>query len=96
MGSQTGLEVTLTIPPEVYAQVQQVAAKEDRNLDEFLQALIVEGLDNHLSTRQIFEAISRSYQGRLQQEGKLGQSREEVLRDLQELREQVADELYPN
>jgi len=96
MDSQTGLEVMLTISPEVYAQVQQVAAKEDRKLDEFLQALIVEGLDNHLSTRQIFEAIARSYQGRLQQEGKLGQTREEVLRDLRELREQVANELYPN
>ncbi|WP_448571262.1 hypothetical protein [Trichothermofontia sp.] len=70
--------------------------KEDRDLDEFLQALIVESLDNHLSTRQIFAAIAKSYQGRLQEEGKRGQWREEVLRDLRELREQVADELYPN
>lgn len=87
--------VTLQIPKGIYQQASQTAAHEQRKLEDLLGLLIVEGLYVHATVKQSLELVSAQYRDRLAQEGKLDQSPEEVLQDLRTLREQVANELYP-
>jgi len=57
-------------------------------------ALVAQGLAAHGTVRQLFEQASALYRARLAREGKLGQSSEEVLKELRDVREQIASELY--
>ncbi len=88
-------QVTLLIPEAVYQQAAQTASDEQRGVEELLGLLIVEGLTAHSTTRQIFEWVSGQYCDRLSQSGKHNQSSEEVMQELQNLREHIAHELYP-
>ena len=87
--------VTLQIPKGIYQQASETAAHEQRQLEELLGLLIVEGLYVHTTVQQSLELVSAQYRDRLDQEGKLDQSPAEVLQELGDLREQVANELYP-
>ncbi len=89
------VQVTLTLPKDIYERAAQVAVSEQRQLQDLLSALVTEGLDAHLTVREIFEHVSGQYRARLAQEGKLHQSPDEVLQELRDLREQIASELYP-
>lgn len=89
------VQVTLTLPKEVYDRVAHIAAGEQAPLEELLRVLVAEGLDAHASVRELFENVSARYRDRLSREGKRDQSADEVLRELRAVREQVADELYP-
>jgi hypothetical protein len=89
------VEVTLTLPRGVYERVAHAAACERRQLEELLSTLVAEGLDAHASVRDLLEGVSAQYRARLDREGKLQQSPDEVLQELRELREQIARELYP-
>lgn len=89
------VQVTLTLPEEVYQRVAQEADREQRQLGELLAALVAEGLDAHATARELFERVSEQYQARIAREGQPGQSSEEILQELRQLREQVARELYP-
>lgn len=87
--------VTLNLPKDVYERASETAANEQRSLEEILSQLITEGLNVHASLRELFEVVSDQYRARLSQEGKLGQSPDEVLDQLRRVREQIAHELYP-
>lgn len=87
--------VTLQLPKDVYERVSQTASHEQRGFEDMLSTLVGEGLNVHASFRELFEGVSAQYRARLIREGKSGQSSDEVLQELRELREQVAHELYP-
>lgn len=89
------IQVTLQLPRDVYQQAAQTADAEQRGLEDLLNLLIAEGLVAHTTVQQIWEATSAQYCDRLHREGKLPQSSDEVMQTLRDLREQVADELYP-
>jgi hypothetical protein len=89
------VQVTVTLPKDVYERAAQVAEAEQHQLGELLGTLVAEGLEGRASVREILERVSREYRARLAREGKLDQSPDEVLQELRELREQVARELYP-
>ncbi|MBF2049318.1 MAG: hypothetical protein IGS54_18490 [Elainella sp. C42_A2020_010] len=90
------VQVTVLIPKDVYRQVTETAAGEHRQIEDFLGVLIAEGLASHVTVRQIMETVSAQYRDRLKLTGHLGQPPNEVLQHLQDLREQIADELYPD
>lgn len=87
--------ITLQLPEEIYQQISQTADHERRGLEDLLSLLIVEGLSAHTTVRQSLERVSAQYRARLAREGQLNQTAESVLQGLRDLREQVADELYP-
>jgi hypothetical protein len=89
------VQVTLTLPEEVYTRVAEAAAREERQLVELLATLVAEGLDAHATSRETLERVSIQYRARLATENRLNQSPEEILQELGDLREQVAGELYP-
>lgn len=88
-------QITLLIPEAVYQRAAQVASSEQRGVEELLGLLVVEGLNAHSTVRQILEWVSGQYCDRLAQSGKHKQSSEEIMQELQDLREQIAHELYP-
>jgi hypothetical protein len=89
------VQVTLTLPKDVYERAAEWAQSEEQQLTELLSSLIAEGLMELDSPRAAFERAAASYRARLAREGKLDQSPDEVLQELRDLREQVARELYP-
>lgn len=89
------VQVTLQLPKDIYERVAQAAVKERRQLEELLSVLITEGLDAHVTVRELFEHVSEQYRARLARESKLHQSSDSVLQELRNHREQIARELYP-
>jgi hypothetical protein len=93
-GEQT-VQVTLSLPKDIYERVARTAVEERRQLEDLLNALVAEGLDAHATVRELFERVSEQYRARLTREGKLDQSADGVLQELRTLREQIVRELYP-
>ena len=89
------VQVTLRLPKDMYERVTQAALMEQRQVEDLLSTLIVEGLEAHATTRELLEHVSEDYRARLAHEGRLPQSSDDVLQDLRDLREQIARELYP-
>ena len=89
------VQVTLTLPRDLYERAAKTAQAEQRQIAELLSSLVAEGLTQRDSPREAFERASASYRARLAREGKLDQSPDEVLQELREIREQVARELSP-
>jgi ferritin len=90
------VQATVTLPKDVYSRIAHAARDEDKSIDEFMSALVAEGINAHASLRELFEKVSALYRARLEREGKLHQSPDEVMQELGSLREQIASELYPN
>ena len=89
------VQVTLSLPKDIYERVARTAVGERRQLEDLLNALVAEGLDAHATVRELFERVSEQYSARLTGEGKLDQSADGVLQELRTLREQIVRELYP-
>ena len=92
--SQT-VQVTLQLPKDVYERVTQAALIEQQQVEDLLRTLIAEGLEAHMTLRELLEHVSEYYRARLAREGKLRQSSDDVLQELRDLREQITRELYP-
>ena len=89
------VQVTLRLPKDMYERVTQAALIEQRQVEDLLRTLIVEGLEAHMTIRELLEQVSEDYRARLAREGKLEQSSDDVLQELRDLREQIARDLYP-
>ena len=89
------MQITLTIPDQIYYHLEQSALQQQQSLDEFLNLLVVEGMGSRVGTRCIWEWIAQQYQQRLANENKLTQTSTDILEDLQTIRENVANEIYP-
>ena len=89
------ITVTLQVPRDVYDRASQTASRERRPLEDLLSRLLAEGLNVHGTVREVFEQVSAQYRARLRDDGKLSQSADEIMQEVQELREKIADELYP-
>jgi hypothetical protein len=89
------VQVTLSLPKDIYERVARTAVEERRRLEDLLNALVAEGLDAHATVRELFERVSEQYRARLTGEGKMDQSADGVLQELRTLREQIVRELYP-
>ncbi len=93
--SEQTVQVTLSLPKDIYERVARTAVGERRQLEDLLNALVAEGLDAHATVRELFDLVSEQYRARLTREGKLDQSADGVLQELRTLREQIVRELYP-
>lgn len=89
------MQITLTIPDQVYHRVEQSALQQEQSLEDFFNLLILQGLTSHIGTRHIWEWIAEQYQQRLKNEDKLTQNSLEILDDLVKCREEIANEIYP-
>jgi len=89
------ITVTLQVPRDVHDRASQTASQERRPLEDLLSRLLAEGLNVHGTVRAVFEQVSAQYRARLRDDGKLSQSADEIMQELHELREKIADELYP-
>ena len=89
------VQVTLRLSQDMYERITQAALIEQRQVEDLLRTLITEGLEAHTTVRELLEHVSEDYRARLAREGKLQQSSDDVLRDLRDLREQIARALYP-
>ena len=87
--------VTVQLPQDVYERIFQTATHEHQPFEDMLSSLVNDGLRVHLTLRELLEQVSAQYRARLIRERKSAQSADEVLHELRQLREQVADELYP-
>jgi selenocysteine-specific translation elongation factor len=94
--SDQSVSVTLMLPRSLYQKATQTAEKEQRSLEDLLKLLVAEGLTARTTVRQVLESISIQYCQRLARDGQAQQSPEQVLQNLKQVREQIADELYPD
>ncbi len=95
MTATHSVQVVMSLPQTTYEQIQQIAIANHQQPEELITTLINDGLDAQATTRQILERISQEYRDRLSQEGTIDQSPETTLQELNELRENIVNELYP-
>ena len=88
--------LTITLPQSLLEQVRNLAAKSNLTVERETEILVERGLQSQRTVREKFEQLSDVYRARLAREGKLDQSDEEVMDELHRMREQVANELYPD
>ena len=89
------VQVVLRLSKDVYERVARAATAEQRQLEDLLNVLVAEGLDTHVTVRELFEQVSEQYRARLTREDTLDKSADEIIQELRTLREQIAHELYP-
>jgi hypothetical protein len=89
------VSITLTLPREVLDQVDCLAKQSKESVEKEFESLIESGLKSRLSAQERFDRLSDMYRARLAREGKLNQTSEEIMAELQEIREKVANEFYP-
>ncbi len=94
-GSDQTVQVTVRLSKDSYEQVKQAAHAEKCPVEDLLGRLIAQGLEAHMTLRDILDHVSQNYRARLDREGKLSQSAETVRQELHTLREQIARDLYP-
>src|SRR5438046_2965285 len=88
--------IDVQVPQDEYQRIAAHARKEHRSVAQVIPALVDSELRRRERARELMEQVSLSYRQRLATEGKLDQTAEEVLEELRALREQIADELYPD
>lgn len=94
-GSDQTVQVTVRLSKDSYEQVKQAAHAEKCPVEDLLGRLIAQGLEAHMTLRDIWDRVSQDYRARLARSGKLSQSAETVRQELRTLREQIARDLYP-
>ena len=94
-GSDQTVQVTVRLSKDSYEQVKQAAHAEKCPVEDLLGRLIAQGLEAHMTLRDIWGRVSQDYRARLARSGKLSQSAETVRQELRTLREQIARDLYP-
>lgn len=94
-GSDQTVQVTVRLSKDSYEQVKQAAHVEKCPVEDLLGRLIAQGLEAHMTLRDIWDRVSQDYRARLARSGKLSQSAETVRQELRTLREQIARDLYP-
>ena len=93
--SDQTVQVTVRLSKDSYEQVKQAAHAEKCPVEDLLGRLIAQGLEAHMTPRDIWDRVSQDYRARLARSGKLSQSAETVRQELRTLREQIARDLYP-
>lgn len=93
--SDQTVQVTVRLSKDSYEQVKQAAHAEKCPVEDLLGRLIAQGLEAHMTLRDIWDRVSQDYRARLARSGKLSQSAETVRQELRTLREQIARDLYP-
>ena len=88
--------VTIDLPIPILERAGELAKRNHATLEMELATLVESGLESELSVREKLDRLSEVYRDRLAREGKLNQSGEDVMDELRRIREQVADELYPD
>jgi len=90
------VSITLTLPRSVVDRVGELAKQKHASLDDQFGLLVANGLQAELSVGERLKRLSDVYRARLDREGRLNQTAEEVMDELRRIREQVADELHPD
>ena len=86
------VSITLSVPREVLDQVDYLAQQSKASVEKEFESLIESGLKSRLSIQESFDRLSEMYRARLAREGKLNQTSEEIMAELREIREKVANE----
>lgn len=89
--------VVLEVPisQKTYEDLSEIASGGSRSPEEVARDLIETELSRQARIAERFDRLSDSYRARLAREGKLNRTPEEVLEELRQIREQVANEKYP-
>lgn len=87
--------IQVDLPRAEYELVEAEARKERRPVSEVIPGLVSSELYRREKARRMLQAASESYRAQLAAEGKLDQTPEEIFADLRQLREEVANELFP-
>jgi hypothetical protein len=88
--------ITLTLPRSLIIKLDELANSMRTTRDLEVQALIEDRIRREKEGREAFERLSEMYRGRMEREGKANQTSEEIMEELRQLREEVANELYPD
>ena len=89
--------VTLELPQTLYERVAEEAQREQRTPENVLENLVADRfIDAQARARAAWERASALYRARLEREGKLDQTPEEIFAELAAIREEIANELYPD
>lgn len=88
--------ITLTLPKSLVRQLDEEAQSRSTTREIEAEALIADGFRRQRAARESLDRLSALHRARLQGEGKLNQTEDEIWAELNRVREEVANELYPD
>ncbi len=94
--NEATVSLTMTLPKSLVDQIESRAHKWNDSLDHKIEDLLLKGIEADLTTEERFSRLSDMYRARLAREGKLDQTFDEVMEELARVREEIANELYPD
>lgn len=90
------VDITVKLPRSVVENLDDLASSHRSTRDVEVRSLIEDRLRRQKEGREAFDRLSAMYRTRMEKEGKADQTSEEIMEELRELREKVANELYPD
>lgn len=96
MGTRSeSVTVQIELPREEYERLEGAARAADQSVSAMARSLTLDGLMRQMTPRELLERASALYWALMAREGKTDQTPEQVLQELRELRERIANEFYP-
>lgn len=86
------VSVQLQLPESLYAEIQAVAETEGCSLEQFLVRLLQEAMVTYGTVDFLYEVMTLPHQQRLAEVEQGNRSPQEILQDLRNLREEIAQE----
>ena len=88
--------LTLQLPFDVVERIRESANESHRPVEREAQALLERGLSARERLRQSADRAYREYQEHLKRAGEAEPTAEELMDQMRRIREEVANELYPD
>lgn len=88
--------VTLQLPRDMVERLRQSAKESHRPVEREAQALIERGLTVRDRLKRSADRAHTAYQDHLTRTGNTEPTAEELMEQMRRIREEVADELYPD
>jgi hypothetical protein len=88
--------ITLSLPKPVAERVAELAKDKNVSMEGELETLVETGLRSEMTLAERFDRLSERYRARLAREGKANRTYDEMMEELARVREEIANELYPD
>ena len=90
------IAVTVKLPRSIVERVDRRVAEHHSTREHQVAKLVESGLDAEMTWQERFDRLKTMHRERMQREGKLDQTEDEIWEELQRIRDQVANEYYPD
>ena len=88
--------LTVSVPKSIVDRINQAAEHSSRTVDDEVAWLVESGLESEMTWEEQLEKVRNAYRERYESTGRPVPTTEELWEQMRRIREEVANELYPD